>query len=98
MITAIIQARMGSTRLPGKVLRTVNGRTLLDIQLERVKAAKLIDQIVVATSILEQDKPIADLCAKLGVPCFRGSETDVLERFYQATKQFNATIIVRLTA
>jgi spore coat polysaccharide biosynthesis protein SpsF len=98
MITAIIQARMGSTRLPGKVLRTVNGRTLLDIQLERVKASKLINQIVVATSALEQDKPIADLCVKLGVACFRGSETDVLERFYQAAKQFGASTIVRLTA
>lgn len=98
MITAIIQARMGSTRLPGKVLKTVNGRTLLDIQLERVKASKLIDQIVVATSALEQDQPIADLCAKLGVPCFRGSETNVLERFYQAARQFGAGTIVRLTA
>src|ERR1041385_8109359 len=98
MITAIIQARMGSTRLPGKVLKTINGCTLLEIQLERIKASKRLNQIVIATSTLEQDKPIADLCAKLGVACFRGSETNVLERFYQAAKQFGATVIVRLTA
>jgi spore coat polysaccharide biosynthesis protein SpsF len=98
MITAIIQARMGSTRLPGKVLIKVNGRTLLEIQLERVKASKLINQIVVATSTLAQDKPIADLCASLGVLCCRGSETDVLERFHQTAKQFGASLIVRLTA
>ena len=98
MITAIIQARMGSTRLPGKVLKTVNGRTLLEIQLERVKASKLLNQIVVATSTLEQDQPIADLCAKLGVPCFRGSETNVLERFHLTARQFGADTIVRLTA
>jgi spore coat polysaccharide biosynthesis protein SpsF len=98
MITAIIQARMGSTRLPGKVLKTINDRTLLEIQLERIKGSKRLDQIVIATSTLEQDKPIADLCAKLGVKCFRGSETDVLDRFYHAAKQFDATVIVRLTA
>lgn len=98
MITAIIQARMGSTRLPGKVLKMVNGRPLLEIQLERVKASTRLGQIVVATSTLALDDSIADLCAQLGVPCFRGSETDVLERYYLAAKMFSADTIVRLTA
>ncbi len=98
MIIAIIQARMGSTRLPGKVLKTVGGSPLLEIQLDRVRQSRKLDQVVVATSTLDKDQPIVDLCARLGVDCFRGSESDVLLRFYQAASKFGAETIVRLTA
>lgn len=97
-ITALIQARMGSTRLPGKVMKTIAGRPLLDIQLERVKNSKLIDTIVVATSDLEQDQVIQQYCLNKGVVCFCGNESNVLKRFYDASLFAKADLIVRLTA
>lgn len=98
MIIAIIQARMGSTRLPGKVLMQIDGKPMLEYQIERVKKAKLIDTIVVATSVLRQDDPIGDICNKIGIDCFRGSENDVLSRYYECAKKYQAKTIVRLTA
>lgn len=94
---AIIQARMGSTRFPGKVLKSVLGKPMLERQIERVKGTKLIDQIVIATSTNSADYPIIRLSNQLGVSVFRGSETNVLDRFYQAAKKFEADVVVRLT-
>lgn len=95
--TAIIQARMGSTRLPGKVLKLILGQPMLARQIERVKRAQTLDQIVVATTTNPLDYQICRLAGQLDVLCYRGSETDVLDRFYQAAKKFRADIIVRLT-
>lgn len=98
MVIAIIQARMGSTRLPGKVLKKINGKPLLLLQLERVKEAKYIDKIVIATSTLEKDDEIENFSKKYGIDCFRGSEDDVLSRYYECAKMYDADTIVRLTA
>lgn len=98
MNIAIIQARMGSTRLPGKVLMIVEGKPLLEFQLDRIKLAKKIDKIVVATSELEADDVIEKFCISYGVDCFRGAENDVLERYYKTAKKYKAHLIIRLTA
>ncbi len=95
---AIIQARTGSTRLPGKVMKLLSGRPLLQWTIDAVDAATGIDQIVLATSTLPGDNVIADYCKYNDVECFRGSESDVLDRFYQCAKKYNADIILRLTA
>lgn len=95
---AIVQARMGSTRLPGKVLAKVRGRPLLATMLDRVKGFGAIDGVVVATTVLERDDAIAELAAREGADVFRGSEDDVLARFAGAAAQAGAGTIVRLTA
>lgn len=97
-VIAIIQARMGSTRLPGKILKEVNGHPLLFYQLERLKGSKLIDEIVIATTTKEQDNEIVTFCEQYGVSYYRGSETDVLSRYFNAAVKFNADTIVRLTS
>lgn len=97
-VVAIIQARMGSTRLPGKVLMRVMGKPLFQYQLERLKRSKRIDQIIVASTTNVIDQPIIDLCYQLGIQTFRGSEEDVLERYFEAAKYFKADVIVRLTS
>jgi spore coat polysaccharide biosynthesis protein SpsF len=94
---AIIQARMSSTRLPGKVLKVVAGRTILDRMVERVQKAKHVDETVVATTIDSSDDAIASWCVEAGVVCYRGSLQDVLDRYYQAAVLHHADIIVRLT-
>ena len=96
-VVAIIQARMSSTRLPGKVLKLASGRTMLDRMLERVKKARTISEVVIATTTDPSDDAIARACKKLGVSVFRGSLQDVLDRFYQASRLYQADIIVRLT-
>jgi spore coat polysaccharide biosynthesis protein SpsF len=98
MIVAIIQARMGSTRLPGKVLLEVQGQPLLGHVVQRVKQAKMVEQVVVATSEASSNEAIVDFCQQAGVLCFRGSENDVLDRYYQAAKWIQADLIVRVTA
>lgn len=98
MITAIIQARMGSTRLPGKVLMEVDGRPLLDYMLQRVKASRRIQQVVVATTPAPTDRKIVDFCRCAGVACFQGSEEDVLSRYHGAALAHNASVVVRMTS
>lgn len=98
MIVAIVQARMRSTRLPGKVLEDIAGRPMLWHVVSRVRHAKLVDQVVVATSEKASDDPIASFCECEGIACFRGSENDVLDRFYRAARQFGADVVVRITA
>ncbi|WP_173918951.1 cytidylyltransferase domain-containing protein [Halobacillus sp. Marseille-Q1614] len=97
-VVAIIQARMGSSRLPGKVLKTVLNKPLLEHQIERIREAKLIDEIVIATTFLKQDDPIVSLCEKLNVPYYRGSEIDVLERYHEAALSVKAQAIIRITS
>ncbi|MFK7696928.1 cytidylyltransferase domain-containing protein [Paenibacillus sp. HJGM_3] len=94
---AIIQARMGSTRLPGKVLKMLGETTVLELVVNRVKASQKIQEVIVATSILERDDPIESLCKSINVRCYRGSETDVMERYYYAAKEARADNIVRVT-
>ena len=97
MILGILQARVSSTRLPGKVLKLVQGKPLLELQIERLRRARRIDRLVVATSTEAADDPLEALCARLGVGCFRGSLGDVLDRFYQAAQDHHPEHIVRLT-
>jgi spore coat polysaccharide biosynthesis protein SpsF len=80
----IIQARMGSTRLPGKVLMDVNGKSILENLLDRLSPATGVDEIIVATTNLPEDDAIESFCANKNIKCFRGSDWDVLDRFYQA--------------
>ena len=94
----IVQARMTSTRLPGKVLRTVLGKPLLEYQWERLKKVRGADEIVIATTINDTDRPIVEFCQTRGIACFRGSEADVLTRYYQAAMKFKADIVVRVTS
>ena len=94
---AIAQARMGSTRVPGKVMRDLCGFPVLRWTINALRMAPGIDEIVLATSTLEADDPIAEYCKANGIQCFRGSETDVLDRFYQCAKKYNADTILRLT-
>lgn len=94
---AVIAARMGSSRLPGKVLLPIMGRPVLSWLIERVKRAKTVDEIVVATTVKKKDDKIAVLARKEGVKVFRGSEMDVLGRVLLAAKKYQGEIIVRLT-
>lgn len=96
-IVAIIQARMGSTRLPGKVLKEVLSRPLLSYQIERMKLATKIDEIVIATTPLG-NQAIISLCEDEKVAWFVGSEENVLERYYNAAKLHEADIVVRMTS
>lgn len=97
-IVAIIQARMGSTRLPGKILKKVNGRPLLSYQLERLQQSNFISDLVIATTTDEKDDVIVEFCKLNNILWFRGSEEDVLARYYETAKRFNADAIVRITS
>lgn len=96
-VTTIVQARLSSSRLPGKVLLPILGKPMLTLQIERMLSAKKLGKLVVATSIEASDDPLELLCQQLGVACFRGSLDDVLDRFYQTAKQHPAKHIVRTT-
>jgi len=98
MVATIIQARMSSTRLAGKVLREILGKPMLWHLLSRLKKSVLIEKIIVATSTKEIDRPILEVAADCGVESFAGSEDDVLDRYYQAAKKFRADPVVRITA
>jgi spore coat polysaccharide biosynthesis protein SpsF (cytidylyltransferase family) len=94
----IIQARMGSTRLPGKVLKEIKGHSLLEIQQERIKPSKLVDGIVIATTTNPEDDAIAAFCEKKGIACSRGSDWDVLDRYYKAASPYHPKNVIRLTS
>lgn len=95
---AIIQARTGSTRLPGKVLMPLGGATVLGCVVDRLSPARLIDEVVVATSTEKPDDAVERHAQELGVRTFRGSAQDVLGRFYGAASAFHGEIVVRITA
>lgn len=97
-IGAIIQARMGSTRLPEKVMKTLQGKTVLEHVIERVKQSKLIDEIIIATTAHERDAVIESEALRCGVKAFRGSEDDVLSRYYYAAKENNLDVVIRITS
>ena len=97
-ILAIVQARVGSSRLPGKVLLDIDGKTMLERVVGRTRGSKWIDEVIVATTVELADDEIESLCAARGYPCYRGSSSDVLDRYYQAARLFRADVIVRITA
>lgn len=97
-IGCIIQARMGSTRLPGKVLKPLADKTVLGHILTRLKQSQYIDKIILATSENIEDNRIVDECKEYSVDCFRGSNADVLARFYHAAGLYDLTDIVRICA
>ncbi len=97
-VVAIIQARMGSTRLPGKILLDIDGISMLERVVERVGRAQTINQVVVATTLDEQDDQIAHLCERNDFQFVRGPNQDVLNRYVQAARQFGADVVVRITA
>lgn len=97
-IGVIIQARIGSTRLPAKVMKKIQGKTVLEHVIERVKQSKLIDEIIVATTLNEKDSLIENESLRCGVKVFRGSEDDVLARYYYAAKKYDLNVVVRITS
>jgi spore coat polysaccharide biosynthesis protein SpsF len=97
-IVAIIQARMGSTRLPGKVLRDIQGQSMLARVVNRVRRARSIDETLVATTEGSADDAIVQECRRCSVPVFRGNEGDVLDRYFRAAQWTNADVVVRITS
>ena len=95
---AIIQARMSSSRLPGKVLRDICGKSMLERVLDRVRLARQVDRILVATTTDPSDDVLVEKCSELQVDCHRGSMQDVLDRFYQAARGFEPRYVARITA
>jgi spore coat polysaccharide biosynthesis protein SpsF len=97
-VSAIIQARMGSTRLPGKVLMNVNGETMLSSLLKQLSYSKLLSRKIIATTTNHEDDIIENFAKSNNVELFRGSSHDVLDRYYQCAKSFSLQHIVRITA
>jgi len=101
MNLVIVQARMGSSRLPGKVLKEVCGKTLLELQYERIQQATQVERTIIATTTGLLDDAIAELCQSRAIEYFRGSEEDVLDRYYQAARQTDCRsgdAVIRITA
>ena len=96
-INVIIQARMGSSRLPNKIMKQLGNKKSIEHTLERVKKSKLINNIIIATTINREDDSIADFCDKNNILCYRGSESDVLSRYYQTALISNTDIVIRCT-
>ncbi|MCF8473603.1 MAG: glycosyltransferase family protein [Emcibacter sp.] len=97
-IICVTQARMTSSRLPGKILKEVCGRSLLDYHISRLSHSRLIDKLIVATTINETDNAIEQFCNHRNIACVRGSEDDVLSRYHKALKAYPADIVVRVTS
>ncbi len=97
-ILAIVQARMDSTRLGGKILRILGDREVLWHVVDRSRRIRQVDQVVVATTVKPTDDVTASFCRDNGIDCFRGSDEDVLDRFYGAAREYGADHIVRITA
>ena len=101
MIYAIIQARMGSTRLPNKVLMDLNGKPVLERVIDRLNESRFIDEVIVATSINPENIVIEELCFSKNIRCFKGNEDDVLDRYYQTCKYYgvdNDDNVIRITS
>jgi spore coat polysaccharide biosynthesis protein SpsF len=96
-IVAIIEARMGSRRLPGKIMRPILGKPMLELLIERLKRSQRLDEIIVATTENPLDDVVENLTQRLSISCFRGSENDVLDRVLRAARSVNADIIVEIT-
>lgn len=97
-VLAITQARSGSTRLPNKILKYIDNKTLLEIHLNRIKKSKSVDELYIATTTKDVDDAIVNLANKLSVNYYRGSEEDVLDRFYQTARIVKPDLVVRLTS
>jgi spore coat polysaccharide biosynthesis protein SpsF len=98
-VVAIVQARLGSSRLPGKVLLPLCGVPVLEHVVQRLRTVSLVDRVVVATSRLASDDELADFASRLpGVGVSRGSESDVLDRYLQAAREFEAQTVIRITS
>jgi spore coat polysaccharide biosynthesis protein SpsF len=97
-VVAVVQARMGSTRLPGKVLKSLGGESVLARVVRRLRRSTLISEVVIATSASPGDVAVVREADRIGARCFRGSECDVLDRFYQASRMFHADVVVRITS
>ena len=97
-VIAITQARIGSTRLPEKVLKKINGKTILQIHLDRISKSKLINKLIVATTNENNSSKIIEICNNLGIDYFCGDTNNVLDRFYNASRSYSPDYIVRLTS
>ncbi|MFO7975140.1 MAG: glycosyltransferase family protein [Candidatus Hydrogenedentota bacterium] len=97
-VVGIVQARMGSTRLPGKVLADIAGKPMLGRVIERLGHAGSVDEVVIATTPNDRDRPIAEMAARCGCRCYKGDEEDVLARYLRAAEESDADIIVRVTS
>ena len=99
MIGCIIQARMGSSRLPGKVLMKLDEKyTVLEYVVKQISQSKLVNKVIIATTNLEQDNVIQKKANELGIKCFRGSSDNVLDRYYKCAKKFGLDDILRITS
>lgn len=96
-VVAIVQARMGSARFPGKVMKEIAGKPMLELLVERVRRCRNINEVVIATGASPANLPIVNLSERIGCASFVGSEDDLLDRYYQAAKRYSADIIVRIT-
>lgn len=97
-ILAIVQARMGSSRLPGKVMKDICGVPMLEWVYTRAAMASNIDKVIIATTEKDEDDPIQEFSNLKGIDCYRGAEFDVLDRFYRAAEKYEGDVIIRLTA
>jgi spore coat polysaccharide biosynthesis protein SpsF len=97
-VVAIVQARMGSTRLPGKVLKDLEGKTVLARVVERLRRARLINEVLIATTVVPSDDAIVAECRRLQVAISRGDQDDVLDRYYRAAQLAKAEVVVRVTS
>jgi glutamate-1-semialdehyde 2,1-aminomutase len=96
-VLAVVQARMGSTRLPGKVMKPLAGRTLIEVLISRLRKAKTLDEVLVATTTEKTDDVLAAHCKSKKIPVFRGSSEDVLKRYVDACRKYSASVVVRIT-